>query len=184
MEDNRIVDLYWQRDEVAIAHTKHKYGRMLTGISVSLVPSREDAEECVSDTYLAAWNSMPTERPAYLGAFLAKITRRLSISKYRTISAEKRGGADMLTEELTDCVPDNYSLEADFENGTLAEALNRFLFRLDKEKRYIFIRRYFFSDGILDIAKRTGIKEATVKTVLHRTRNALKTFLEEEGFGV
>lgn len=181
MEDRQIVDLYWARNESAIEHTKTKYGNMLTGVSFSLLQSREDAEECVNDTYLAAWGSMPTERPTFLGAFLAKIVRRLSISRYRHAKAQKRGGAEALILELTDCVPATCEPFDDLENRDLADALNRFLRSLDEEKRFIFVRRYFYSDPIDAIAKRCRISEGKVKTVLFRTRNALREFLEKEG---
>lgn len=184
MEDLQIVDLYWARNENALQQTKIKYGRMLTGISLSLLQSNEDAEECVNDTYLAAWNSMPTERPTYLGAFLSKIVRRLSISKHRARGAQKRGGVDLLIGELTSCIPDRRSVETDVENRALTDALNRFLRSLDEQKRYVFIRRYFYSDSVGDIAKSCRISDGKVKTVLFRTRNALREFLEKEGVAI
>ena len=184
MEDYQIVDLYWARSETAIAETEQKYGRMLTRISVSLLPTAEDAEECVSDTYLAAWNSMPEERPVYLGAFLSKIVRRLSIDRFRTLRAQKRGGAQMLIDELTDCVPSEYDVQADYDNRRLAEALNAFLRSLDEEKRYVFVRRYYYSDSVADIARQLRVSEGKIKTVLFRLRNALRVFLEQEGIAL
>lgn len=184
MEDYQIVDLYWARSEYAIEQTERKYGRMLTGISASLVPTAQDAEECVSDTYLAAWNSMPEERPTYLGAFLSKIVRRISIDKFRSLRAGKRGGAQMLVDELTDCIPSDCDLQADYDNRQLAEALNTFLLSLEEEKRYMFVRRYYYSDSIADIARQLRVSEGKVKTVLFRTRNALRNFLEREGFAL
>ena len=109
MEDYQIVDLYWARQESAIAETDKKYGRMLNSISFSLLSSAEDAEECVNDTYVAAWQSMPQERPTYLGAFLSKIIRRISVSRYRTSHAQKRGGASVLIEELSEAIPSSSS---------------------------------------------------------------------------
>ncbi len=184
MEDRLIVDLYWSRSENAIVQTKTKYGNMLTGISFSTLQNREDAEECVNDTYLAAWDAMPTDRPTFLGAFLAKIVRRLSVNKYRAKHAEKRGGIAVLTEELMDCIPSNICVETDFENKQLAEALNRFLMSLDEEKRYMFVRRYFYSDSVASIAAQCKTGQSKVKTTLHRTRAALKTFLEKEGVAI
>lgn len=180
MEDHQIVDLYWARSESAIEQTEQKYGKMLTSISVSLVPTEQDAQECVNDTYLAAWNSMPTERPFYLGAFLSKIVRRISVSRYRADRAKKRGGADILIDELTECVPSDFDLCADYENQRLADALNRFLLSLDEEKRYIFIRRYYYSDPIEKIAADIYAGEGKIKTVLFRLRSALRKFLERE----
>ena len=175
------MDLYWQRSERAIGETDTKYGRMLTGISQGLVDTREDAEECLNDTYLAAWNSMPSERPIYLGAFLSKIIRRISIDKYRVLHSEKRGGKDSLVSELTECIPSQSDVEMEYDNKLLAEALNRFLYSLDDEKRNIFIRRYFYSDPIDVIARGMNVSIGKVKTVLFRTRNALRNFLLEEG---
>ena len=157
MEDRQIVDLDWARSESAIEQSDRKYGKMLTGISVSLVPTLQDAQECVNDTYLAAWNSMPTERPIYLGAFLSKLTRRISISRYRTEKAKKRGGADVFIDELTESVPSDFDLSAEYENQRLADALNRFLFSLDEEKRYVFIRRYYYSDPMEKIARELSV---------------------------
>ncbi len=184
MEDCKIVDLYWARSELAIEHTDQKYGRMLMGISVSLVPTTQDAEECVSDTYLAAWNSMPDERPQYLGAFLSKIVRRISIDKYRSSKSQKRGGTDIFIDELTECIPSDVDLQSEYDNRQIAEALNRFLLSLDKEKRQIFVRRYFYSDSLIDIARNMGVGEGKVKTVLFRVRAALREFLEKEGIAL
>ncbi len=181
MEDYQIVDLYWERSEKAISETDTKYGRMLTGISIGLVKIKEDAEECLSDTYLAAWNSMPDERPIYLGAFLSKIIRRISIDKYRALHSEKRGGKDSLVAELTECIPSGVDVQKEYDNKLLADALNRFLYSLDEEKRRIFVRRYFYSDSLDVIARVMNVSQGKVKTVLFRTRNALREFLLEEG---
>ena len=181
MEDYQIVDLYWARQESAIAETDKKYGRMLNSISFSLLSSAEDAEECVNDTYVAAWQSMPQERPTYLGAFLSKIIRRISVSRYRTSHAQKRGGASVLIEELSEAIPSSSSVEADYENGRLKEALARFLYGLDEKKRAVFIRRYFYSQPIEQISKAMGMKSGSVKSILSRTRELLREKLREEG---
>ena len=159
MEDYQIVDLYWERSERAIKETDIKYGRILKSTSLSLLSSNEDADECVNDTYLAAWNRMPDERPIYLGAFLSRIIRNISVSRYRARHREKRGGADAVTVEL----------------------LNNFIISQSEEKRAIFIRRYFWSEDISEIAGNIGISESKVKTTLFRMRVALRDMLEREG---
>lgn len=184
MEDYQIVDLYWQRSESAISESDKKYGRMLFSISQNLVSVREDAEECLNDTYVAAWNSMPDERPVYLGAFLSKIIRRLSIDKYRASHSKKRGGAGAILEELSDAIPSGESVESEFENARLGEAITSFLSELDEEKRYVFIRRYYYSDDLRQIAKNTGSTTARIKSILHRLRGELQKYLSGEGLFV
>ena len=180
MEDFKIVDLYWERSERAISETRTKYERMLSGISYSLLRSDEDAEECVNDTYLSAWNSMPSDRPIYLGAYLSKIIRALSIDKFRSKHSKRRGGFEELCEELDECIPDPSSIQAQYENGQLARAINRFIAELPEEKRVIFIRRYFYSDSVEQIAKRMGFTSSKIKTSLFRMREELRQILEKE----
>ena len=180
MEDHQIVDLYWARSESAVSETDRKYGRMLNSISFSLLSSAEDAEECVNDTYLAAWHSMPEERPTYLGAFLSKIVRRISISRYRENHSEKRGGADNIIAELSECIPAQMTVVDEYENGRLSNTLNKFLLSLDEKKRVIFVRRYFYSEPIEKIALALGMKIGSVKSILSRTRQSLREILEEE----
>lgn len=184
MEDSMIVDLYWERSEDAITETDRKYGRMLRKLASQLVPSDEDAAECVSDTYLAAWNSMPTQRPSMLGAFLSKIARRISVTAYRKRHAEKRGGYAELTSELSECVPSDFDLERAVDSRRMAKLLDDFVRSLDNEKRYIFLRRYFYGDDLTTIAAALGIGVGKVKTVLHRLRKSLQKALEKEGFAV
>ena len=184
MEDYQIVDLYWQRSERAISETKKKYERMLSGISYSLLASREDTEECVSDTYLEAWQRMPDDRPAYLGAYLSRIIRCISIDKFRAAHREKRGEAESLTDELARCIPAGMTPDEEYENGRIAMVINAYLYGLDEEKWRIFVRRYYYSDGISDIAARMGMSISAVKTTLHRLRAGLKEFLEKEGIFV
>lgn len=181
MEDYQIVDLYWSRSETAIAETERKYGRMLKSISYSLLSSFEDAEECLNDTYVAAWNTMPKERPSYLGAYLSKIIRRLSISRFRASHSQKRGGAGELIEELSECIPSESDVVSDYENGRLKEALDGFLRELDEKKRVLFVRRYYYSQSIEQIALECGMKTGTVKSILSRTRELLRERLEREG---
>ena len=178
MDDSRIVDLYWERDEHAIAESDRKYGRMLTKLSYSLLNSHPDAEECVNDTYLDAWEAIPPVRPAHLGAFLSKIVRRISIDLYRRRHREKRGGIEELCEELSDAIPSTSTPFDEYENGRLREALNEFLSLQDKEKRIMFVLRYFYSKPVGEIALQVGASESKVKTTLYRVRESLKEFLE------
>lgn len=180
MEDYKIVDLYWERSERAISETKNKYENMLSRISFSLLNSKEDAEECVNDTYLSAWKQMPEDRPVYLGAYLAKIVRAISIGRFRSKHRQKRGGMDNLTLELCECIPDGCDLQSEYENGRLAELINRFIGGLPDEKRIIFVRRYFYSQSIEEIARGLGIGNSKVKTTLFRLREQLRQILEKE----
>ncbi len=181
MEDSRIVDLYWARDEAAISESDRKYGRMLSRLSYSLLSSREDAEECVNDTYIGAWNAMPDARPDYLGAFLSKITRRISIDRFRHRHSERRGGIDNLTAELSDCIPDRDGGMLEEDGERIREVINSFLHKQSAEKRAMFILRYFYSKPIEEIALKVGAGESKVKTTLHRMRSELKDVLEGEG---
>ncbi len=181
MDDSKIVDLYWARSERAISETRTKYERMLSGISLSLLSSREDAEECVNDTYMEAWQRMPSDRPTYLGAYLSKIVRAISIGRFRSRHRQKRGGFAELSLELCECIPDNYDIEAEYKNGDLTALLNKFLSGQSEEKRKIFVRRYFYSDSVERIADKMGLSISKVKTTLHRMREELKKLLEEEG---
>ncbi|MBP3370163.1 MAG: RNA polymerase sigma factor [Clostridia bacterium] len=180
MEDYKIVELYWARSESAISETKVKYERMLSGISYSLLGTEEDVEECVNDTYLSAWNQMPTDRPIYLGAYLSKIIRALSISRFRSQHRQKRGGLENLCEELDECIPDNCSIEEQYNNDRLTETINRFLEALPEQKRVIFVKRYFYSHSVEQIAKQMRLSPSNVKTSLYRMRESLRQLLEEE----
>ena len=180
MDDSKIVDLYWARNENAIVESDKKYGRMLSSLSFSLLSSREDAEECVNDTYLDAWGAMPTARPEFLGAFLSKITRRISVDRFRAKHREKRGGVDNMLSELSDCIPAGDDPEREYDSERIRSAINEFLYSLTKEKRVMFILRYFYSKSVSDISKQMDIGESKIKTTLHRLRGELKKILEEQ----
>ena len=183
MEDREIVALYFARNEAALAESKRKYGRMLLNLAVSLLQSREDSEECENDTYLSAWNKIPPERPIYLGAYLSKITRFLSMNILRKRSAEKRPETvGTALEELEECIPDGDSVEKAFESRELKAVINSFLRSLSDDDRYIFVRRYFYSEEVKTIALRLSYSEGKVKTRLFRMRTVLKQRLEKEGW--
>ena len=184
MEDARIIDLYWQRDESAISETAAKYGKYLHSISYGILRNEEDAEECVSDTYAGAWQAMPPHRPSVLSAFLGKITRRISISLWRKRSAEKRGGGEtaLALDELEECVSGEGDAESEAERRELREKLNAFLRELPPTERQVFLRRYWFMDPVADIAGRFACSESRIKSMLYRTRKKLRAMLEEEGY--
>lgn len=184
MEDEQIVALYWDRDEAAISRTEEKYDRYLTKIAMNILASREDSRESVNDTYLAAWNSMPTQRPQVLSAYLAKLTRRISIDRFRYRSRDKRRWSEyaLSLEELGDCVSGGNTTEEILNARLLADAIGVFLRLQSEECRTVFLGRYYFLDSLREIAGYCGMTESKVKTLLYRTRIALKEYLEKEGF--
>ena len=181
MDDSKIVDLYWARDEKAIDESDKKYGRMLTSLSFSLLSSREDAEECVNDTYIDAWGAMPTARPEFLGAFLSKIVRRISVDRFREKHRQKRGGIENSLSELSECIPASGGIEEELDGERIREELDEFLRSQPKEKRAAFILRYFYSKSVTEIALKLGVGESKVKTMLFRMRAELRERLEVKG---
>lgn len=188
MEDKQIVELYWQRDEQAIAESDACYGKMLRNLSMSILHSGPDADECVNDTWLSAWNAMPTDRPDLLGAYLSRITRNHSITRYRYLHAGKRDGSgDVPFEELEDCLsgpgPDSGDTPfQELENRRLTGLLNRFLGGLEEEKRIVFVRRYYYCDSLAALEELTGYGPEKLKSMLYRMRKSLAGLLKKEGF--
>lgn len=184
MDDNSIIQLYWDRNDQAIIATSEKYGHYCKAIAKNILNNEEDAEECVNDTYLNAWNSMPTHWPEQLATFLGKITRNLSFNKYKRSHAEKRGGGEiaLILDELTDCVSDIDNVEQIIDRQELAKAINSFAKSLSIKKRTIFVRRYWYADSVSDIARDYGMLQGTVSKTLERTRKQLKAYLTERGF--
>lgn len=183
MEDEAILDLYWQRSEIAIRETAEKYGSYCFAIAINILQNYEDAEECENDTYLKAWNSIPPQRPVYFRAYLGKITRNLSLNKYKENRTKKRGGdeMDLLFSELEECIPSNHTVEHEWEANQVIELINAFLYSLDAENRKVFVRRYWYADSIKDISYSLHMSTSKVKSMLFRTRKALKDYLEKEG---
>ena len=181
-EDQKIIDLYWNRSENAITETAVKYGRYCTSIAYGILKSREDAQECVSDAYLMAWNAIPPRRPADLGTYLGKITRNLSIDRLRTRNRDKGGGGEMplALEELEEVVVGSDSPENEAIRKELAASMNRFLRELTVQERYVFVRRYWYLDSLADIAKNTGFSGSKVASMLFRLRGRLKKQLIKE----
>ena len=184
MDDALIVRLYWERNEQAIPATADKYGSYCTSIARNILGSREDAEECVNDTYLNAWNSIPPHRPGVLSAFLGKITRNLSIKRYRHNTADKRGGgqAAVILDEIAEFVSDTDGVEQEIDRRELVKAIDAFLSTLSAEKRGVFLRRYWYFDSISDIASRFGMTENNASVTLNRLRLKLHNYLWERGF--
>lgn len=183
MEDTKIIDLFWERDERAIQETEIAYGRYCRTIAFNILGDEEDVQECLNDTWLGAWNSIPPARPACLSAFLAKITRNLAISKYRAKYAKKRTG-DRLSEsldELGECIPvSNDNVSQAIDRRILAEAINGYLDTCSEKQRKIFVRRFFYFDSIAEISQMYGIGQSDVKVTLMRMRRSLQKILEEE----
>ena len=186
MEDDKIIDLYWARQETAIMETDRKYGNYCRSISLHILKNQEDTEECVNDTWMRAWDTMPPKRPDFLGAFLGKIARNLAISRYRMTHAQKRGSGevDLLLMELEECLPSAKSVEEEIEGKETAAAISRFLYMVDEESRNIFVRRYFYADSVREVADRFEVSESKVKSQLFRLRNRLKDYLEKEGITI
>lgn len=184
MDDKSIVDLYFSRCEEAISQTEKKYGHYCYAIAYNILKSKEDAEESVSDTYMAAWRAIPPRRPAVLSTFLGKITRHLAIDRWRERGADKRGGGEitLALEELEDCASNAPTPEDAYQQKELRAAYIRFLDRLEVMERRVFLRRYWYLDSIEDIASGCGFSKSKVKSMLHRTRNKLRQQLEKEGF--
>ena len=186
MEDHTIIELYWQRQETAIQETAVKYGTFLSGLSWNILRSHSDAEECVNDTYLRAWNAIPPQRPSAFKLWLGRITRNLSLDRWRRAKAEKRGGDEMevLLGELDVCVPAPQGVEKQLEDQEIAAVISAFLRTLSAQNRIMFLRRYWYGQSIAEIAAALHCGEGKVKSSLFRSRAALRETLEKEGIAL
>ncbi len=181
MEDKRIIELYFKRDEAAIKETAEKYGRLCHGIAFNILSDAGESEECENDTYFQLWNKIPPEEPRSLKAFIAKIARNLALKKLEYNSAKKRNThATLSIHELEASLPDS-SFAYDIEDEALGELINEFLRSIAEDSRNVFVRRYFFHDGIRDISARYAFSSPKVKSMLHSTRARLRKFLIERG---
>lgn len=183
MEDHQIVAMYLRREEQAIEETAAKYGSYCFSIAHRILENREDAEEAVSDAYLAAWASIPPHRPAFLSTFLGKLTRRTALKRWERNRAQKRGGGEpaLVLDELSEYISHSGNAETVVENAELTRILNEFLRNLPKEERIVFLRRYWYFEPIRDIAAGLGSSESRIKSMLSRTRKKLCTYLKKEG---
>lgn len=182
MEDNAIIELYWTRSEQAIRETELKYGRLFHQIANNILHNPADAEECVNDTYLGAWNAIPPARPRILTAFLCRIARNLALKKYQYVHAARRNPAVTVSyEELEECLPAGDLDYGNFADDQLADCINRFLDTLDTEPRQVFVCRYWYFDSVKELMRRFGMSKSKVESMLFRTRNKLRIWIEEEG---
>lgn len=184
MEDREIIEGLFRREPSALAELQKAYGPRLQALAGRFLPSREDAEEAVNDAWFRAWNTIPPQKPNHLFAYVARLCRYAALEKVDWLTAGKRSAPVVeLTEELCQCLPDPGS-EREWEARALGEAINGFLERQDKEKRVIFLRRYWYGDSVREIAARCGVGESKVKTALFRLRRELRLHLEKEGIFV
>ena len=186
MEDKQIVALYWKREERAITASEEKYGPVCRSVSYNILQSRPDAEECVNDTWLHAWNSMPPQRPSILSAFFGKLARNLSLDRWRRNRAAKRGGSqvELALHELGDCLPAPGGPEQALDEKETGRVISQFLRSQPELDRALFIRRYWHLESIAALAQSFHLRESQVKSRLFRTRQRLKAALEQEGIAV
>ena len=183
MEDFEIVEMYWDRDEKAISETDRKYGKYCRKISYGILFNRADSEECVNDTWLQTWNSLPPQRPEKLSAYVGKLCRNISLNLYEKLNAMKRGGGETASclDEFAEIISGGSDVEEEVSASLLRDTINQFLRRLDAENRKIFVQRYWYMLTVKEIAKENHFSESKVKMSLLRTRDRLKEFLIEEG---
>lgn len=185
MTDETIIDMYFARNEEAIRESDVKYGAYCLAVADNILADREDAKECINDTWLSAWKSIPPTRPSSLKLFFARITRNLAYNRHRANTAVKRGSGELaaVLDELEECI-DGDSVERHIESAEMTRSINAFLASLDSRERCIFVRRYFFVESTAVIAKRFALSNGNVLTVLSRTRKKLKKHLSEEGYSI
>ncbi len=185
MEDEKIINLYFEKNESAISETAAKYGAMIRGISYNILNNHSDSEECENDTYHITWNKIPPERPNFLSAFLGRIARNVAFDKYRYRKAAKRNAEfDLALSEIENCVSSKTSIETEEDKKMLAEYISNFLRGISFTKRVVFVRRYWYCDSIGKIANDYGYSESKVKSMLMRSRNELKKYLERNGISL
>lgn len=186
MKDNEIIELYWNRDEAAIAATADTYGNYCYSIAYNILYNNEDAQECVNDTWLNAWKSIPPQRPNRLATYLGKITRNLSLNRYKLLTAQKRGKGqvELALSELEGCVPAQPDMDQITDEMVLVNAIETFLRAQTRTERNIFIGRYWYLYPIRDLAGAYRMSESKVVSMLHRMRNKLKLHLEKEGISL
>jgi RNA polymerase sigma-70 factor (ECF subfamily) len=186
MNDMEIINLYIERSENAISETASQYGGYCAAIAMNILHNREDADECVNDTYLNLWNTIPPEHPKVFSTFIGAITRNLSLDRYRKSKSKKRGGSykALLLSELEDCIPSSDNVEEAVDAKELTASIDTFLDTLKKDDMAYFVCRYWYNYSIGEIAEKLNASQGKVKMSLHRTRGKLKNYLEERGISV
>lgn len=185
MEDQKIIELYWAREEEAIRATSDKYGGLCRAVVGSILASPEDSEECVNDTWLGLWNAIPPQRPRRLAAYVGRVARNLALKRYDYVTAQRRNPQAVRSlEELGECVSGRESMETELENRRIERVIGDFLWGQEEEKRNVFLLRYWYFASIEEICGRTGFGESKVKSMLSRTRQKLRQHLEQEGIAL
>ena len=184
MDDSQVVELFWKRDERAVEEAASRHGGLCRSLALHVLGDRQDAEECVNDALLAAWNSIPPQRPEKLAAYLARLTRNLALRRRRDESRIKRGGtqSELAFEELDECLPGRENVESAFERSELNAAIERFLRSLPRTERRLFLCRYWYFDSITELSGIFGFSESKVKSMLWRSRGKLRRCLEKKGY--
>lgn len=182
LDDSKIIELFFERSEQAIIELSKKYGPLCGKIAFNILNSVDDEEECVNDAYLAVWNAIPPQRPEHLGSYVCRIVRNTAIKKYHSNTASKRNGEyDVALDEIEEFIPSPSSVEDELEARELADKINGFLASLDPQSRVMFVKRYYYSESVFDIARLYGIGEHAVSVRLFRIRKKLKKYLIKEG---
>ena len=183
LEDSKIIDLFFERSEQAIEELDRKYGSAVKKTAANILNDRLDAEECVNDTYLRVWNSIPPQRPDSLVGYVCRISRNLAVNRYHANKAEKRNSEyDLVLDEMEEFIPSGMCVETEYEAKELASAINRFLSTLSRDDRVLFVRRYWYSDSVADLAVMLGSSANRISVRLFRIREKLRKALMKEGF--
>jgi len=183
LEDSKIIDLFFARKEQAVEELEKQYGSAIRKTATNILHDRLDVEECVNDTYLGCWNSIPPQHPNPLISFVCRIARNLAVSRLRRETAARRNSSfDLVLDELEDLIPSRMNVETDYETKELIAAINHFLSKLDYDDRFLFVRRYWFADSVKDIAAAMNSRENRISVRLFRLREKLRKTLEKEGF--
>ena len=185
MQDSKIIDLFFERSEQAITELSLKYEKLCRKIAVNILGNEEDSRECINDSYLGVWNTVPPKRPENLKYYLCRIVRNNALKRFHSNTAAKRNSHyDVALQELEGCLPDEGSIEKEMTSAEITRLVDSFLEKQNQENRVIFTRRYFFSDSIGDIAKRVGMSESNISVRLNRMRKSLRNHLEKEGIEI